>query len=168
MRLRWVCVLVLGVVNALAHHASGRITGTVVDGGNFVLPNATVSIVSPTPVEIKTDGYGEFVITRLSPRVYKLRVQKPGFVVKDLDVPIEAGREASLGNVVLEVKFPPCVGNLRRPRISEARLAASGKARVLGSARGETSGALRYLTITLLATGTLTVIATTGTDENGE
>jgi hypothetical protein len=168
MRLRWVCVLVLGVVNALAQDETGRITGTVVDGGNFLMPNATVSIVSPTPVEIKTDGYGEFVITRLSPGVYKLRVQKPGFVVKDLDVSVEADREASLGHVVLDVKFAPCVGNLRRPRISEARLAASGKARVLGSARGETYGGLRYLTITLLATGTSTVIATTGTDKNGQ
>ena len=86
---------------------SGRITGTLVDGGNFVLPNATVSIISPTPVEIKTDGYGEFVITRLSPRVYKVRIQKPGFAVKDLDVSVEAGSEASLDHVVLEVKLPP-------------------------------------------------------------
>jgi hypothetical protein len=137
---------------------SGRITGTVVDGGNFLLPNATASIVSPTPVEIKTDEYGEFVITRLSPRVYKVRIQKPGFAVKDLDVSVEADSEASLDHVVLEVKLPPCVG-LQRPRISEAGLGASGEARVLGSARGETYGALRYLTITLLATGT---------DKNGE
>ena len=57
--------------------------------------------------EIKTDGYGEFVITRLSPRVYKVRIQKPGFAVKDLDVSVEAGSEASLDHVVLEVKLPP-------------------------------------------------------------
>jgi hypothetical protein len=168
MRLRRVCVLVLGVASAVAQESPGTITGTVVDAAGLQVPGTTVTIVSPISLETITDNSGEFAIHGLAPGAYEVRVQRPGFVARELEVPVEVGKETELGRVVLEVKIPPCVGKLRRTRISEATLPASAKARVSGSARGETYGALRYLTVTLLVAGTSNVIATSITGTSGQ
>ncbi len=81
------------------HHGKGG--GRRLD---LKLPNATVTILGPLQMEATADSDGEFVVPNLKPGVYKLRVQVPGFFSSDLEIAVMAGKEASLGHVVLEVK----------------------------------------------------------------
>jgi hypothetical protein len=167
MRPELVCAM-LAAATVNGQTASGSITGTVVDSEGAAIPNATVSIVSPIEQAPTTDSAGKFFAADLKPGTYKLRITVLGFVTKDLETSVTAGKETTLARVVLEVKVPPCVGKLRKPQISETTSAVSIKPTLSGNTRGETSGALKYLTVTLLLAGTSSVIATTSTGENGE
>jgi len=168
MRLGWVLAAVLGVGSAAAQENVGSITGKMVDTLDSYIPNATVTILSPLQMETKADSDGEFFLANLPPGEYKLRIQLPGFFSRNLGVSVEAGKEASLGHVVLEVKVPPCLGNAREPRISQTKRLRGDKSRVSGSTRGETSGALTGLTISLVVAGRSEIIASTGIGKNGE
>ena len=169
MRLKWMCVLVLGVASAVAQENPGTITGTVVDELGAPVPDATVTVVSPGALKTETDTAGKFVITRVSPGAYTVRIQLRGFVIKDLEVSVEAGKKLLWRRVTLEAGVPiPCIADAQRPGISERKLTDGSNPRVRGTARVETGVALRDLTITLLLVGTSTVIATTHTGNNGE
>jgi hypothetical protein len=169
MRLRWVCVALLGVMGATAQESSGSITGTVVDAVGLAIPGATVAIVSPIERETTGGSTGEFTLNGLAPGMYKLRIRVAGFLPKELGVQIEDVKEMSLGMVRLDLPaFPPCLEDAKTPRISEKNLPGGGRPRIFGNTRGERGGVLRNFTITLLAAGTSKVIANTTTDENGD
>jgi hypothetical protein len=168
MRLVLCYVVVLGAASVAAQENSGSITGTVGDASGLPLRDATVSIVSPISRQVKGKTWGEFVIDGLAPGAYKLTIERDGFRVKDLDVSVEAGKETSLGRVVLDVKWTLCLGDANKPRISEMKLPAGGKPGISGTVRVEAGGGLRDLTITLFEAGAATAIAQTITGENGE
>jgi hypothetical protein len=169
MRLGWVCALVFSVTTVAAQETSGSIRGTIVDAANSVVPDAVVTVVGPVSQATKTDASGEFVIAGLAPGTYKLRIQEPGFITRDLEASAETGKETSLGRVVLAIPAPPpCLESAKAPRISEMKLPARDKPSVSGAARGESGDALRNFTVTLLIAGTSKVVATTSTGENGE
>jgi hypothetical protein len=168
MRLRWVCATLFVLVSASGQGVSGSISGTVVDATNEV-PDANVTIVSPVSRLAKTDSSGRFVIERLAPGTYKLQVQHLGFMIKELGVSVEAGKETSLGRVVLDVGFPvACLESAERPRVFEKKLNSGGFPQVSGIARGEAGLAFGGFTMTLLLTGSSNVIASTSTDRSGE
>lgn len=168
MWLRWACAVALGVMTAAAQENTGSITGKVVDALDLKLPNATVTILGPLQMEATPDSDGQFVVPNLKPGVYKLRVQVPGFFSSDLEIAVMAGKEASLGHVVLEVNPPPCIGRAEKPGISDKVQTIGSKSRVVGSTRGEIWGALTGLTISLVVAGASEIIASTGTGKNGE
>jgi hypothetical protein len=169
MRVRWLCILVLGAASLAAQEASGSLAGTVVDQVDSPIPNAKISIAGLSSLQIKTDAVGEFVIAGLVPGTYNLRLESPGFTTKELEAHVEARKGSSLGRVVLQVPPPsPCLGSAKTPLISERKLRNGGKPRVSGGAHVESYGAMRDLTFTLLVAGTSTIVATTGTSENGE
>jgi hypothetical protein len=166
MQLGWVGAAVLSVATAVAQETPGSITGTVVDLAGSQVPDATVTIVGPASLETKTDASGEFVISRLSPGTYKLRIQEPGFVTRDLEFRIEVGKETSLGRVGLEVApRMACLGEFNRPQIHETKLRSGSQSGVWGTLVAD--AALTHETITLLAAGTHSLIETTKTDQSG-
>jgi len=169
MGLRWVGFWALGMASAVAQESPGSITGTVVDVTSEGLPGADVIVQSPTAMATETDAAGKFVIAGLTPGAYTLRIQKTGFLAKDLGVSVEAGTETPLGRVALEVKaLGPCLGKPKKPRISETKLPhGDGKSKVVGSAH-VAGFALSGLTITLLVASTPRIVAATSTGKNGE
>lgn len=87
---------------------------------------------------------------------------------RDLEVRVEAGKETSLGRLLLEVKVVLCLGNANKLRISEMKLPVGVKPRVSGTARGDKGIAVEDVIIRLVAAGTSNVIAVTRSDQKGE
>ncbi len=139
----------------------------MVDPAGVEVPNASLTVDGRVSLKMKTDRYGEFVIAGLASGNYQLRVQVPGFIIKDLDLSVEEGKETLLGRVGVEVKVHPCVGNANKPRISEIKLSAGGGPGVFGTARAGKDTALEDVVIRLLVARTSDVIATTTTDRKG-
>ena len=78
-------LLAAGVALAQGVGSSGDITGTVVDSFGALLPKVTINVVE-TQTGLKrqavTDGAGEYRVTGLSPSVYEVSAELPGFATE--------------------------------------------------------------------------------------
>lgn len=156
----------LGTASAVAQDNLESIKGSVVDAVGSQVPNAEVIIAGPVSRKANADLLGEFVVAGLAPGTYRVRIQKPGFSTRELDVRVGDGKETSLGPIVLEVRSHPCVGHPNEPRISEIK-STDGRRTVSGMVRvGNT--AVEDVVIRLVAAGTSNVIAVTTSDHKGD
>src|SRR5579863_4081850 len=82
----FVCLLLAAsVAHAQGVGTSGDITGTVVDSVGAVMPKVTINVVE-TQTGLKrqavTDGAGQYRVTGLSPSVYEVKAELPGFATE--------------------------------------------------------------------------------------
>ncbi len=168
MRLRRVCVVVLGVASAAAQESSGSITGTVVDATGTGIP-ASVTIVGHMSQKTVGKTWGEFLLDGLEPGVYTLEVRAPGFATRNIATTVVAGRERSLGRIVLEVgPLPSCEQVLSSHLILDKKIRSGAKPSLSGVLRSNAGVGLKNATISLLIADTSQAIAITKTNEKGE
>jgi len=87
MASRFVALLVLALVMgtttvAVGQVTSGSITGTVKDTTGGVIPQATVTVASPSTGvtrTVTTNDTGDFVVPNLPPGDYTIRIESGGF-----------------------------------------------------------------------------------------
>jgi hypothetical protein len=94
------CALLLcaGLVGFAQESAvKGNLTGVVVDTTGAVVPEAKVSVTGPSgSLTVATDKEGNFLILRLLPGSYTMKVEKQGFKVADVKgIEVSVGRTAS-------------------------------------------------------------------------
>ena len=95
--------------------AAGSIAGVVVDQSNARIPGAIVTVEGRMPIVVNADENGRFALHDVSPGRYRMRLERPGFRAKEMEIQVEDGKETSLGEVTLEVApAPRCVGSMER------------------------------------------------------
>ncbi|MDQ1409335.1 MAG: hypothetical protein QOJ41_1070, partial [Acidobacteriaceae bacterium] len=79
---------------------TGRVEGTVLDRSGAAIVDASVTAVntaSGVSTEQKTDSSGHFLFPYLSPGIYHVTIEKPGFEVTQVDnVVVEVGTTVTL------------------------------------------------------------------------
>ena len=78
-------LLAASVAQAQGVGTSGDITGTVVDSFGAVLPKVTINVVETQTGlkrQVVTDGAGQYRLTGLSPSVYEVSAELPGFATE--------------------------------------------------------------------------------------
>ena len=108
----WVGLLVLvlvhgGAATGAAQSVLGSIRGTVSDAGGGVIPKAPVLITDETtglPRTLDTDGRGVFEVANLQPGTYRVEVIVPGFNKFERPGIIVRTGQASLVNVLLQIR----------------------------------------------------------------
>lgn len=74
--------------------ATGSVQGTATSSQGAPIANASVSLVGPQTYTTSTDANGAFTISDVTPGIYRLTVQKPGYQTASNDVPVVAGEPA--------------------------------------------------------------------------
>ena len=168
--LKWVCGMALSAVTIYAQETRRSISGLVVDAAGAVIPNALISAANSSKVETRSDSSGEFVLSGLEPGLYHLKFEARGFIAKELDVSVEAGKEKTLGRVAIDLGpvIGYCLGQAHKAQSSRRKLTPGAKSRVLGEARGGHGNGLKDLTATLDTKGASKPVAISHTNENGE
>src|SRR4051794_38874696 len=85
---------------------TGSILGTVVDGNNDTIPNATVILQKPAgdPLTVVTEDDGSFAFHNVTPRIaYPITVAAKGFAEWSSSVTVEAGQEKTLTDITLRI-----------------------------------------------------------------
>ncbi len=90
----------------LAQIPTGAIEGTITDPTGAVVPNAKVTITEPSTgrtISLTTTSAGLYSARNLIPSVYDVRVEAPGFAVKELrDIKVDSGAVVN-GSMTLEI-----------------------------------------------------------------
>jgi outer membrane receptor protein involved in Fe transport len=84
---------------ALAQTETGRITGTVTDPSDLVVPGATITLTSTTSGAIRTtvsDSVGRYVIANVPAGTYTLKAELSGFAPATQTVVVTVGSAVSL------------------------------------------------------------------------
>ncbi len=169
MRQGFLCAMLLGVASITAQETTGRITGTVVDSEGSVIPNVTVAIVSPVSLETKTDATGEFAIGGLAPDFYTLQFRVPGFETSDIATTVAAGRERSLGPIVLEIgAVPNCEQVLNSQLLFDKKIRSGAKPSLSGILRDKAGRPIKNASVDLQIAETSQTIAIAKTNDKGE
>src|SRR4249919_1035064 len=90
-----VAVLLAGITAAFAQTETGRITGTVKDQQNSVVPGATVTataVGAGTSRTTVSDSTGNYVLANLQPLAYELKFSLQGFKVVTMRVTVPVGQ----------------------------------------------------------------------------
>lgn len=85
---------------------TGSILGTVVDGNNDTIPNATVVLQKPVgdPLTVVTKEDGSFAFRDVTPEIaYQITVTAEGFAEWSSSVTVEPGQEKALTDVTLHI-----------------------------------------------------------------
>ena len=85
---------------------TGSILGTVVDGNNDTIPNATVVLQQPVgdPLTVVTKDDGSFAFHNVTPGIaYQISVAAEGFAEWSSSVTVEPGQEKTLADVTLHI-----------------------------------------------------------------
>lgn len=85
---------------------TGSILGTVVDGNNDTIPNATVVLQKPVgdPLTVVTKEDGSFAFRDVTPGIaYQITVTAEGFAEWSSSVTVEPGQEKALTDVTLHI-----------------------------------------------------------------
>ncbi len=80
-------------------HGTQAIAGTVTDSSGAVVPGVQVTVtnvMTGATRQVQTDESGQFTVLGLGPGRYRVRVIKPGFSVKEMEVDLEPGKLATL------------------------------------------------------------------------
>src|SRR4051812_10886687 len=91
-------ILILGALPVLAQETTGSIRGRIVDTQGLAVPGATVSVtgVQGTKSTV-TDADGRFSVPFLTPGVYQVRAELPGFkAVEQGNVTVSLGQAVDL------------------------------------------------------------------------
>src|SRR6476646_8236402 len=108
MRLRNVLLLLAFVFASLvtivpstvfAQTETGRVTGTVSDPNDLVVPGATITLTSTTSGAVRTtvsDAVGRYVIANVQPGTYILKVELSGFGPQSSNVTVGVGSAVAL------------------------------------------------------------------------
>jgi TonB-dependent receptor len=94
-----IIVSLFGVTRASAQQATGKITGTVEDTSNAVLPSASIEL-QPKGPSTTSDAEGQFAIVNLAPGSYTLMVSYVGFARFQTSVTVAPGRTAHVDAVL--------------------------------------------------------------------
>src|SRR5204862_5877397 len=84
-----------------AQTETGRVTGTVTDPNDLVVPGATITLTSTTSGAIRTtvsDSVGRYVIANVPAGTYTLKVELSGFAPQTSSVVLNVGGAVSLDN----------------------------------------------------------------------
>jgi len=166
---RLACPIALYAATIYAQGTSGSISGVIVDPSDAVVPNALVSFANSTKLETRADSSGAFVLPSLEPGVYHLKLESPGFKVKELDVSVEAGKETTLGRVLMDLApVARCIGPDHKSQTSLKKLPFGGAPRILVEARGADGHVSKYLTATLSAAAGIKPVGVSNLNEKGE
>ncbi len=94
---RWIVLIAVSAVAALAQQDSGTLKGKVLDSSGAVVPGATVSVVS-RGVErtAATDQTGAYAVPGLAPGNYTVRITAPGFGTFHAKAEVAAGKVATV------------------------------------------------------------------------
>ncbi len=99
--------LLLWLTAIASAQVSGRITGTVVDPTENVVPGATITLVNERTGEsttVMSNASGVFVFPNAPPSSYIVRVQAQGFrAYEKSGVVLNANQSLALGNIRLEI-----------------------------------------------------------------
>jgi len=165
---KWACALAISSMALSAQETRGSISGVVADPSDAVIPHALISVANSSKLETRSGSSGEFVLRGLEPGVYDLKFESPGFKVKELGVPVEEGKETTLGLVLLDIlPLQPCLGPAHKSQTSRRKLPSGGAPRILGEARGDDGRVWKDLAVRLL-TVAAKLVHESKTNENGE
>jgi hypothetical protein len=108
---------------ANAQTVTGQISGTVVDPGGGIVPNASVQLINDATRqtrEFTADGSGNFLFPDLVPGAYDIRISQPGFkTYAQNGIVVGAQEKLALHELRLEVGG-------RRPGSRQSRFAGMG------------------------------------------
>jgi hypothetical protein len=93
--------LLTTVPPALAQSETGRITGTVTDPTNLVVPGATITLTSTTTGTVRettSDAAGRYVIANVPAGSYTLKAELAGFAPQTSNVIVTVGSSVSVDN----------------------------------------------------------------------
>ena len=101
--------LISTVGSAWAQITTGSLTGTIVDPQGAVVAGATVTLVSDTQgtksAPVTTGSSGDFVLPNITPGVYTVQVERPGFKpLKQSGVTVSAGGRLALGKLTVSLE----------------------------------------------------------------
>ncbi len=169
MRHGFLCAMLLAATAATGQDTRGSIAGIVVDPADAPLQDADVTILGLESRVIKTNALGEFVIAGLAPDFYTLQFHAPGFETKNIATTVAAGRERSLGRIVLEIgAVPNCQQVLSSHLIFDKKIRSGARPSLSGVVRDEAGRPLKNTTVNLQIAETSQTIAIAKTDDKGE
>ena len=167
MLVKRVWTAMIFVATVAGQEGNGSLTGTIVDAVDSPIPQAVVTVLGVTSIEAKANASGDFVLTGLAPGVYTLQFHSPGFLTRDVATTVVAGRERSLGRIVLSL--PEVLGCLQTltGQIIDKKLERGSKPILSGRLHDAKGLNLKNATVKLQIAETSQVIAIAKTDENG-
>lgn len=97
--LRYLCLNTLFAVLLNSQVQTGRVTGTIHDPNQAIVPNAAITVTNKATglaQRVSSDGAGSYVVPGLNPGVYEFSVAAPGFKTT-----LRAGVEMQVGKNLL-------------------------------------------------------------------
>ncbi|HDP95523.1 MAG TPA: DUF3520 domain-containing protein [Candidatus Aminicenantes bacterium] len=132
--------LVVGLLGWLtaAAPSTGVLTGTVVDANGRALPGAKISAISPAlnqPLSTVSDAGGEWRLENVTPGVYRLTVERAGFIsVVKRDLKVTAGKTLRVDvrlspDIKLEVEETAVAADASAPQVRHRQMKMAGHPR---------------------------------------
>ena len=93
------CLVTIVPSTVFAQTETGRVTGTVTDPNDLVVPGATVTLTSTTSGAVRStvsDAVGRYVIPNVPPGTYILKVELSGFGPRSSNVAVGVGSTVAL------------------------------------------------------------------------